>query len=252
MSDDDGGKVVPFRRERPGPDYRLHPSARRGTQGARDLAAQQTQAQHESYASAALGQADDRLIASGKVVPARITLAMNLRGVDGPDVDVHCGTFEGNPAGDVDAWEAGTAVPSADQVRLMAGYVDFPVPWFYRPMKPGPLIANAAGEPGWVFMCGPGGCTVVRSDWVDEFGVLHYGDDADRPVRDGQVQISLPILGGDPAPAASSPRKKAAQTRKKTPAAAAQPALPTSSKMPAHLRAELEAKLAERRGTPPT
>ena len=246
--DERDGEVVPFRRRGEVQDaappargeHLLHQRTRRAEPGARRLAAEQAGPQREAYAGAAMDQANERLIATGRVVPARITLAMNLRGAEGPDVDVACGTFEGNPAGDVDDWELGVAVPTREQVRLIAVFTDFPEVWFYRPMKPGPLVGNAAGEPGFIFLCGPRGCTIVKSDWVDENGVLHYGDGDEPRAKADHVQVSLPILAGEPVEKAPPSRENTPAPRKKAPAPAVQPTLPT--RMPEHLRAGLEAK----------
>jgi len=68
-------------------------------------------------------------------VPARITMALDLRGLYGPEVDHACGVAE--PA--VDEWEAGTRIPSREQVALLAALTDFPVAFFYHPMAAEPL-----------------------------------------------------------------------------------------------------------------
>jgi hypothetical protein len=100
-------------------------------------------------------------------VPARITLALDANGLYGPDVDLACGTYEGNPDGDVDAWEEGRAVPTDDQVAALARLVNMPVDYFYLP---------ADEVPGRVFMCDrtrrKHGLTIVESR-VDEHSVLH-------------------------------------------------------------------------------
>ncbi len=239
--------VVPFERrgaKKPAPldgaVAGLHPRARRGDQRAAKLAADQSITDRVAYGTAQARVENERLIAAGKVVPARITLAMNLRGLEGPEVDIECGTVEGNrdpDAGDVDMWELGLAVPTREQVELMAKLTDFPPAWFYRPMEPGPLLAGAgSGEAGFLFMCGPGGCTIVESDYVDEDGVLQYGGEPRRTLP----EAALPF---DPGERAERPKRPAAP-RKKTPAKKAAAAPKTSNTMPLDLRAELEAKLA--------
>jgi hypothetical protein len=95
-------------------------------------------------------------------VPARITWALNAMGAEGPEVDVACGTWEGNPAGDVDAWEAGEACPTPGQVVKLAEYTGHPVGWFYRP------IPDELAKPHRVFICERGrrpenALTVVES-----------------------------------------------------------------------------------------
>lgn len=126
-------------------------------------------------------------VARGAVVPARITLALDMRGMYGPQVDVAVGTFEGNPDGDVDGWEAGRAVPSEEQISLLAAATGFPAGWFAKPIKPGPLV-------GPVWICyrrkvNGARCHRVEPDWVDERGVLHRADED--PVTVPTVQGAL-------------------------------------------------------------
>jgi hypothetical protein len=92
----------------------------------------------------------DGVPAGATVVPARITLALNARGLDGPDVDLQLGTYEGNPAGDVDAWELGEAVPTREQVRLLSALTHLPVPFFYEPEE-------AWETEGHMWVCGRSG-----------------------------------------------------------------------------------------------
>lgn len=74
------------------------------------------------------------------VTREHITMALDAAGLYGPEVDCSCGTFEGNPAGDVDDWELGTHQPTRDQVRLLAALTDMPVAFFYEPFEPLPWI----------------------------------------------------------------------------------------------------------------
>jgi hypothetical protein len=69
------------------------------------------------------------------IVPARITLALDARGLYGPEVDDQVGTYEGNPEGDVDAWELGEAVPKRWQVLLLAELTGMLASFFYRPLE---------------------------------------------------------------------------------------------------------------------
>ncbi len=78
-------------------------------------------------------------------VPERITMALDLRELYGPEVDQALGGEE--PM--VDEWEAGARVPSLEQVQALARLTDFPVRFFYEPPPP-PLTG------GW--MCGEDGC----------------------------------------------------------------------------------------------
>jgi hypothetical protein len=145
----------------------LSRSARRAQSGARALAAGQAEAQRAGYAAALARQQDERLIRSGRVVPARITLALDLRGLEGPEVDVACGGTEP----DVDMWELGLATPAPRQVAMLAQLTGFPVACFYQPLRPGPLAGSA------ITVCHGGrrGCETREPDVIDESGVLLYG-----------------------------------------------------------------------------
>jgi hypothetical protein len=112
-------------------------------------------------------QRNEQLIRAGKVVPARITLALDFCGLEGPEVDTACGAAEP----DVDMWELGLAVPAPEQVAKLAELTGFPVAYFYQPIKPGPLAGSA------IFICRRGrrGCEIREPDVVDENGVLLYG-----------------------------------------------------------------------------
>jgi hypothetical protein len=111
------------------------------------------------------------------VIPARISMALDRCGLDGPDVDLACGTWEGNPAGDVDMWELALAAPAPTQLAALAALTGHPIAWFLRPLPPGPLLAGPATV---CWRSGPKGggrrrCTTVQPDVVDEHGVLLYG-----------------------------------------------------------------------------
>jgi transcriptional regulator with XRE-family HTH domain len=84
---------------------------------------------------------------AGKVpTPDRITTALDLREMYGPEVDEALGGEE--PM--VDEWEAGVRVPTLEQIQLLAELTDFPVKFFYMP--PAPPVTN-----GWI--CGADGCS---------------------------------------------------------------------------------------------
>ena len=77
--------------------------------------------------------------------PKRITIALNLCELYGPEVDQALGGEE--PM--VDEWESGVRVPSPAQVQALAEMTGFPVRFFYMPPPP-PLTG------GW--LCGSDGC----------------------------------------------------------------------------------------------
>lgn len=80
--------------------------------------------------------------------PERITQALDLRELYGPEVDQALGGEE--PM--VDEWESGERVPDLTQIRALAELTGFPVRFFYQPAPP-PL--------GPIWMCGPDGCTTL-------------------------------------------------------------------------------------------
>jgi hypothetical protein len=77
--------------------------------------------------------------------PERITQALDLRELYGPEVDQALGGEE--PM--VDEWESGDRIPDLTQIRALAELTGFPVRFFYQPPPP-PL-----GD-GW--LCGSDGC----------------------------------------------------------------------------------------------
>jgi len=77
--------------------------------------------------------------------PQRITTALDMRELYGPEVDRALGGEE--PM--VDEWESGKRVPTFEQVQRLALLTDFPVRFFYLP----PM---APIEGGWI--CGSDGC----------------------------------------------------------------------------------------------
>lgn len=176
----DGGEVRPFLRRGTPPtqeakpsETALHRRTRQAQAGARALAAEQALEQRQRYARAVSRQREGRLLAEGRPVPARITMALDFRGLEGPEVDTACGAAKP----DVDMWEAGREVPTAEQVKLLSALTGFPISYFYMPVEPGPLLKG----PVWVCSrSGPKGgrCEAVESQWVDERGVLHYADEA--------------------------------------------------------------------------
>lgn len=79
--------------------------------------------------------------------PKRITMALDMAELYGPEVDEACGVQEPT----VDRWEAGTQIPSRDELQRLAFLTGFPVTFFYRE-DPEPFVG---------FICGPRGCQLV-------------------------------------------------------------------------------------------
>lgn len=134
-----------------------------------------------AYDRAARRQALDREL-SPTPVPARITIALNLRGLWGDQVDRDLGVWEPpdgwdgptwEPGTAVDRWEDGTLVPTREQIMVLANLTGWPWRFFYLPVTT---------WPNRVFMCerrrGGRGLTIVRSD-VDDNGVLHFHEPPD-------------------------------------------------------------------------
>lgn len=88
------------------------------------------------------GEAKARWTA-GQVVPHRITLALDSRRLDGPEVDEACGVKE--PA--VDRWERGTLYPTWEQLCLLAVLTGFPVAFFTEPADENPIVSNIRFRP---------------------------------------------------------------------------------------------------------
>lgn len=184
----------------------------------------------------------------GRPVPARITWALNSRGLEGPTVDEKCDTWEGNPAGDVDDWEAARATPRPEQVLALAKLTHYPVGWFYLPVQPGPQLGGV-----WISWRGRRGCEYVPADVVDERGVV-LAPDAAEPADPRDVQIGLFPLGDVQADTGPRRRKTPVSSTPAAPGAGRRrrprpepSALMPRTRMPEALRTELVAKLdAER------
>lgn len=162
----DNVNVIPFT---PG---QRRPASRR-------LVAEQAREQQLRYARALTRQQEERMLRRQRPVPARITLALDVGGHEGPQVDTACGAAE--PA--VDLWECGVEVPTPEQLRLLAALTGYPVGYFFLPIATGPLFER-------MFICGPRGCTSPEPDYVDERGVLHYGGEPPRrPPTNAQAAL---------------------------------------------------------------
>lgn len=107
------------------------------------------------YTSAAHTQARARLEADYRaghrlIQPSRITMALDVRDLHGPEVDEACDAREP----DVDHWEAGTAVPTWEQVEKLAALTDMPVSFFF--------VEPSEHDRGPVWMCGPRQCERIE------------------------------------------------------------------------------------------
>lgn len=114
----------------------LPSGAARGREARRVLGRVDQAAQRRDPAAYYAGQAP---------TPERITAALDLRDLYGPEVDQMLGGEE--PM--VDQWESGELVPTAGQVQALSELTGFPVKFFYLPPAP-PL------DGGW--LCSTGGC----------------------------------------------------------------------------------------------
>jgi hypothetical protein len=85
-------------------------------------------------------QRHERLIATGVPVPFRITTALDMLGLYGPEVDQALGVEEPT----VDMWESGELVPTREQVEALARLTEYPAWVFYLP---------ASESDRWGFMC---------------------------------------------------------------------------------------------------
>lgn len=142
-----------------------------------------------AYDRAARDQELDRHLSS-QPIPARITLALDYRGLFGDQVDRDLGVWEPpdgwagpewEPGTAVDRWEAGTLVPTRGQILALAELTGVPWRFFYSPVD---------HLPSRIFVCdrtkrNGRGLTIIRSE-VDANGVLHnfYETDQDEPDQD--------------------------------------------------------------------
>lgn len=201
---------------------------------ARELAARQAAEQRGRYVAAQARQRNEQLVAGGRIVPARITLALDYGGHEGPEVDIACGAQEP----DVDLWECGELVPTEEQLRLLSTLTGFPVPFFYLPIPPGPLLGGA----GRMWICGRNGCESPEPDRVDERGVLHYGGEPPRTPPAAFQTSLVPAPAADPQPAPKPRRSRPARARQQPSLSARQPMLPVS-RLSDDARAELMAQI---------
>lgn len=81
----------------------------------------------------------------GPPTPERITAALNMSDLYGPEVDVALGGQE--PM--VDEWESGERIPTKDQVQALARLTGFPVKFFYLPPPPKLPVFLCSNVDGW-------------------------------------------------------------------------------------------------------
>lgn len=98
----------------------------------------------EKYWAAVERQQREREARTAVPVPYRITQALDLHALYGPEVDRALGGEE--PM--VDLWEEGKLVPTREQIEALARLTDFPVSYFYMPV-------TESG--GWGHACKRGG-----------------------------------------------------------------------------------------------
>lgn len=85
---------------------------------------------------------------NGPPTPERITAALDICDLYGPEVDEALGGEE--PM--VDEWETGERIPTREQLQALARLTGFPVDFFFLPPPP-----SMAG----VWLCGEDGCELL-------------------------------------------------------------------------------------------
>lgn len=96
-------------------------------------------------------QADRR---NGPPTPERITAALDICGLYGPEVDEALGGEE--PM--VDEWETGERIPTKEEMHALAQLTGFPVDFFYLP--PPPSLDG-------VWLCGEDGCEQLGTETTE-------------------------------------------------------------------------------------
>lgn len=103
------------------------------TEEGRRQQARDRQQQHNGNYRRVLGEQEaKRRYEAGLVVPHYITMALDVNGLYGPEVDEACGAAEP----DVDRWESGDLYPSWEQLCLLAKLTGYPVAFFTREPNP--------------------------------------------------------------------------------------------------------------------
>lgn len=106
----------------------------------------------DKFQRALLAQRSERPV--GKIDPRRITIALDLRGLYGPEVDEACGVAEPT----VDQWETGELTPTPEQLELLADLCGVTPRFFSAEFAPVDL-----GQGVWV--CGSNGCHLTEPDY---------------------------------------------------------------------------------------
>lgn len=83
----------------------------------------------------------------GPPTPERITAALDMQGLYGPEVDEALGGQE--PM--VDEWESGERIPTKEQVHALARLTGFPVKFFYLPPPPKLSAFLCSDVDGWAW-----------------------------------------------------------------------------------------------------
>jgi hypothetical protein len=161
-----------------------------------------------SYSAAQSWQQARRAWEAGLIVPHRITLALDARGLYGPDVDLECGALE--PA--VDEWEAGTRYPTWEQLLKLARLCQAPPAFFAVAPTPqhGPVILCSRGR-------GRGCRTVEVGDIVERFTPQAIATPGVGPVQS---------IGGLTVPASAPTRPADARTSPQLPPPSCPPSCP--------------------------
>lgn len=119
----------------------------------------------------------------GGVIPHRITTALDIRKLYGPEVDRACGVEE--PA--VDEWEAGVRYPTWEQLLALAELTDFPVKFFTNMLPAAPVRVS---DTTLIFHMGK------RDRLEDRDPVLAFTEDAIRATVDGLCVACLHLTAG--------------------------------------------------------
>ncbi|MBU9944797.1 MAG: hypothetical protein KTQ12_09210 [Dermatophilaceae bacterium] len=85
--------------------------------------------------------------------PDRITAALDMNMMDGPEVDEALGVANAFDTV-VDSWEAGDVIPTVDEVRRLATLTGYPVGWFFAGSMP-------RIDSGWICGGGSRGCQSI-------------------------------------------------------------------------------------------